>query len=213
MIPIRALQHYAYCPHRWGMLYMEGRWAENAHTVKGDLLHENVHREALLRSSGAGMAFGGVSLYSERLGIYGKADRIELLRCNKGTAAAGAPCAYRVRMIEYKPTAPKGEILAAERLQLYAQTCCAQEIFQAPVEACMYYADTRRRVAVAFDEEDEAFLQRILSAIRSAQESGALPPIVLQKGCSGCSMAGECMSRVKTANVREAIRRCLCESS
>lgn len=72
MIPIRAIQHYAYCPHRWGLLYQEGMWAENAFTVQGDLLHERVHREKLLAKSGAGLSFGGMSLYSGAHGIYGK---------------------------------------------------------------------------------------------------------------------------------------------
>lgn len=212
MIAIRAIQHYAYCPHRWGLLYQEGMWAENAFTVQGDLLHERVHREKLLVKSGAGLSFGGVSLYSEKLGIYGKADLIELVRDRDGVSIAELPGKYLVRLIEYKPTAPKGEVHTADRLQVYAQFRCAQELFGERVEAYFYFADTRRRVALSFGNEDEAVLLRVLEEIRSAQQDGEIPPIRIQKGCSGCSMADRCMPRVDTVRVRDAIRGCLCEN-
>ena len=209
MIPIRAIQHYAYCPHRWGLLYQEGMWAENAFTVQGDLLHERVHREKLLAKSGAGLSFGGMSLYSGTRGIYGKADLIELVRDRDGVSIAGLPGRYLVRLIEYKPTSPKTEVHPADRLQVYAQYCCARELFGERVEAYFYFADTRRRIALSFGGEDEAVLLRVLEEIRTAQENGEIPPIRIQKGCSGCSMTDRCMPRVSGIGVRDAIRGCL----
>lgn len=50
MIPIRALQHYSYCPHRWGVLYMDGAWSENACTVKANVLHQRVDGGGMLDS-------------------------------------------------------------------------------------------------------------------------------------------------------------------
>ena len=99
MIPIRAIQHYAYCPHRWGLLYQEGMWAENAFTVQGDLLHERVHREKLLAKSGAGLSFGVMSLYSGAHGIYGNAALLDFVRVPDGDSFAGLPGRGLVRLI------------------------------------------------------------------------------------------------------------------
>lgn len=210
MIPIRAIQHYAYCPHRWGLNYLEGMWAENAFTVNGNLLHERVHAEKILSKSSSTMSFGGVSIYSATFGIYGKADLIELAVDSRGTAIENLPGRYLVRLIEYKPTAPKaGEINAADRLQVYAQYCCVRELFGPCVRTYMYFADTRRRVALTFDEKDHAYLLRILKEIDTVQKSGSIPPIIPQKGCSGCSMLDICMPRVKTVDIRRTIMECL----
>ena len=29
-IAIRSIQHYMYCPHRWGLMEIDRAWAENA---------------------------------------------------------------------------------------------------------------------------------------------------------------------------------------
>lgn len=42
-ISIRMIQHYLYCPHRWGLLEIDKAWAENVFVTKGNLMHERVH--------------------------------------------------------------------------------------------------------------------------------------------------------------------------
>ena len=42
-IAIRSIQHYMYCPHRWGLLEIDKAWAENFFVTKANLLHERVH--------------------------------------------------------------------------------------------------------------------------------------------------------------------------
>lgn len=44
-IPIRSIQHYMYCPHRWGLIEIGDVWAENAFVTKANLIHERVHDE------------------------------------------------------------------------------------------------------------------------------------------------------------------------
>jgi CRISPR-associated exonuclease Cas4 len=39
-IRIRSVQHYLYCPHRWGLIEIDQAWAENAYVVKGNSLHK-----------------------------------------------------------------------------------------------------------------------------------------------------------------------------
>ena len=42
-INIRTIQHYMYCPRRWGLLEINNDWVENAFVVKADIMHGRVH--------------------------------------------------------------------------------------------------------------------------------------------------------------------------
>lgn len=42
-ITIRSIQHYLYCPHRWGLMEIDKAWAENMYVTKANLMHERVH--------------------------------------------------------------------------------------------------------------------------------------------------------------------------
>ena len=42
-ITIRSIQHYLYCPHRWGLMEIDKAWAENVYVTKANLMHERVH--------------------------------------------------------------------------------------------------------------------------------------------------------------------------
>lgn len=95
MIPIRALQHYLYCPHRWAALYLSGEWRENALTVRAGIALERVHSGKTLDTRGGAKTLSGVTLYSIKLGIYGKADILEVWQSGEKTS---------VRVVEYKPS-------------------------------------------------------------------------------------------------------------
>ena len=45
-ISIRSIQHYLYCPHRWGLIEIDRAWAENYFVTKANLMHERVHTPA-----------------------------------------------------------------------------------------------------------------------------------------------------------------------
>ncbi len=40
MINIRTIQHYMYCPRRFGLLEIENAWAENVSVVLANIMHE-----------------------------------------------------------------------------------------------------------------------------------------------------------------------------
>ena len=42
-ITIRSIQHYMYCPHRWGLIEINKSWGENIFVTKANLLHDRVH--------------------------------------------------------------------------------------------------------------------------------------------------------------------------
>lgn len=197
MIQIRALQHYLYCPHRWGLLYIEDAWQENAFTVKADLVHKRVDGGGVLKSGGGVRAYGDVAVYDEELGIQGKVDCLEVSEEGELVNAD---------IVEYKPTMPKSGMPAdAERLQIYAQYLCGKKLFSGTVRAFVYYADVHRRVRVKFDEHDDEMLRDTIAKIKAALEQGVVPPIEKSEKCNGCSLADRCMPGVCVSEVKRRI--------
>src|SRR5690606_21506136 len=91
LLPVRMLNHYAYCPRLFHLVYVEGRWADNVYTLEGQEAHRRVDRldhvlpdpeadEDALDDEEAGEGDGderpvisrSVALASERLGITAK---------------------------------------------------------------------------------------------------------------------------------------------
>lgn len=207
MIQIRALQHFLYCPHRWGLLYREGIWQDNAFTVKANLIHERVHSGNTLARSKGRVALGDVSLFSAVWGIYGKCDCIELIADKNGAHIDGFPLKYRIALIEYKPTHPKEEPDDSDRLQLYAQKICADELFSCCADAYLYYADVGKRAHVYFDERDRALLESVLAQMHSYEENESIPPITFGAKCNGCSIKDRCMPKCKGESTRSLIQK------
>jgi len=213
MIEIRALQHFLYCPHRWEMLYLEDMWQENALTVNADLVHSRVHNEKLLSSYRGRISLGSVTLYSQKYGIYGKADCMELVPEQNGVHIVGFEGTYKILLVEYKPTQRKSGVSPADRLQLYAQTVCARELFSGAIASYIYYADTKKRVKIEFDGNDEVLLKTIVAQIETYAKNGIIPPPEYGKKCSGCSLYERCMPKPMRLNVRDNILRSIeCEN-
>lgn len=204
-IPIRALQHFLYCPHRWGMLYRDGLWEDNALTVLAGLAHERVHSGDKLVQSRKKLALSNVTVYSRKWGIYGKVDCLELIPDAAGVAVAPYPGTYLLTVVEYKPTAPKTEASVADRLQLFAQCSCIQEIFGVTPEAYLYYTDIRKRVRICFDEEDVHILKQVVEQMQVWQEEERIPPPVYGSKCNGCSMWDRCMPKQIKKSVYAAV--------
>lgn len=141
LIPISALQHWAFCPRQCGLIHLEGLWAENRLTAEGKVLHDQAH-------NGAGESRGrlrierGLALRSLSLGLTGKADVVEFHREAWG---------WQPFPVEYKRGRPKSH--DADRLQLCAQAVCLEEMLQVAVpHGALFYGATRRRQEVDFDE-------------------------------------------------------------
>lgn len=44
---ISGIQHFKFCRRQWALIHIEQQWAENVHTVVGDLMHKRVHDPTL----------------------------------------------------------------------------------------------------------------------------------------------------------------------
>ena len=140
-IPLSGLTHYAYCPRRFALVHIEGEWAENAYTTRGQQQHQRVHGGGTEERDGV-KTLRSLPLVSREHGFAGVADVVEVF-------ASGRP-----RPVEYKSSrAPKTHKLGkfAEEVQLCAQALCLEEMFAATIPSgFIYHTGSHKRREVLF---------------------------------------------------------------
>ena len=53
---LSGIQHFEFCRRQWALIHIEQQWAENEHTVVGELMHKKAHDPlAYLESAGSVM--------------------------------------------------------------------------------------------------------------------------------------------------------------
>ncbi len=202
-ITIRSIQHYLYCPHRWGLLEIDKAWAENLYVTKANLMHERVHDPERHYTAKGKKVFTSVPVYNdlEEYGLYGVTDCLELSKDKSGISLRGDSEKYRICIVEYKPTKPKaGDYREEDFMQIFAQKICVDYVFGADCDGAIYYGDVKKRVSLPLKEryqEADAQLRKILKEMRGNLEKGCIPPVKKGQVCSGCSMKDLCMPSVK----------------
>jgi CRISPR-associated exonuclease Cas4 len=127
-VPISAIEHYSYCPRQCALIHVEQVFEENVFTIRGRLAHERVEQGEETSASGV-RVFRDVPLWSERLGLRGKADVVEM------RPEGPYP-------VEYKVGKRHG---AHADLQLCAQALCLEEMLASTVErGAIFLADDAR---------------------------------------------------------------------
>jgi len=191
LLNISGIKHYAFCPRRWALEYVEGLWAENQRTLEGHYLHENAHDGARKEARGGLVLSRGMPVASRRLGITGVCDVVELIADSSGVPIAGRAGRYRVYPVEYKLGRP--DPYGADRLQLCAQALCLEEMLACDIpEGALYYGDLRSREPVVLDGALRGRVLETVSAMRALLERGQTPSARRKKACNGCSMLEFC---------------------
>lgn len=182
-IPLSALQHAAYCLRQAALIHLERLWEENRFTAEGHVLHVAVDKPGSRRVKGL-RRVNNLQLGSLKLSIAGVADLVEFT-----PDGAGGESAYPV---EFKRGKPK--LHRADEIQLCAQGLCLEEMLGRPVSAgALFYAETRRRVEVPFDESLRALTLATIAELSSIFASGRTPPPTSQRSrCKACSLAELC---------------------
>lgn len=177
-IPLSALNQYAYCPRRCYLIHAEHEFEDNVHTLRGNALHE--HADEVSVSSEAGVHIErAMPLYSDRLGLVGRADVVEF-------HAGDVP--YPV---EYKQGRKKQ--YSNDDLQLAAQALCLEEMTGKPVRlGAIYHHTSRRRREVEITDALRQQVADTTAAVRALLRSGVLPPPVNDKRCDQCSLKEIC---------------------
>ena len=161
-VPISAIEHCSYCPRQCALIHVEQTFEENVYTVRGRLAHEGV-------DSGEGESrpdlrvLRGLPLWSQRLGLRGKADVVEL--------RSGQP----PFPVEYKV----GRRPPHADLQLCAQALCLEEMLETNVPAGAIYSHAeRRRHRVHFDDALRQRTVILIEKIRTQLQRRLLPPAI-----------------------------------
>lgn len=187
-IPLSALQHWSYCPRQCALIHVEQVFADNVFTARGNAAHARVDQPHVERS-GTVRVEHGMPLWSEQLGLVGKADVVEF-------DADGVP--YPV---EYKHGPRRQHI--HDDIQLAAQALCLEEMTGKPVAlGAIYHFRSRRRREVSIDVGLRKAVERAIAGVRGLLASGILPPPVNDARCRHCSLIEICQPAALTAHQR-----------
>ncbi len=181
LLPISALQHYAYCPRQFALIHVEQVWEENRYTAEGRLLHERV--DSGVAEQRRNMRYErGVMLLSQQYGVTGKMDLLEI---ESGDSEKYFP-------VEYKRGKPKVEDW--DRIQLCAQALCIEEMRQVQViEGAIWYWEVRKREQVKMDAALRAATLIAIAGAKTLLAEGKTPPPTQEKSrCKACSLVNLC---------------------
>lgn len=183
VVHISAIEHFAYCPRQCALIHCDGVWSDNAHTVRGTHAHRRVdsghHRQERGR-----MVLRAIPLWSEALGLAGRADAVEIKD-------------DEVRPVEYKAGTRHG--IAAD-LQVCAQALCLEEMLQVEIpHGHVWYGGPRRRMRVDFTPALRNQVRVAIGEIREQLRTGDLPSAPNDKRCNECQLRSHCLPELASA--------------
>lgn len=182
LVPISALNHYAYCPRRCALIHVEQTFDENIYTMRGRDLHERTDTPEESGKEEEARVERALPLWSKRLGLIGKADVVEF---HEETPYP----------VEYKSGHRRQ--WDNDNLQLCAQAICLEEMTDKPVPCgAIYHHGSRRRREVRFDAGLRRRVEETVQAIRAMLAASALPPPVNDQRCDHCSLKESCLPSV-----------------
>lgn len=188
LIPLSALQHWAYCPRQCGLIHLEQAFADNIHTARGQAVHRLVD-EPGYEMKAAVKVERALPLWSDTLGLVGKADLVEFHP--DGT----------VFPVEFKHGRKRQKLY--DDIQLAAQALCLEEMLGRSVpRGAIYHASSHRRREVAITPELHRLVEETAQAIRAMLAGGRLPPPANDARCRECSLLELCQPGPIAASVR-----------
>lgn len=194
LLPARMINEYTYCPRLAYLMWVQNEWDETSDTVEGRHVHRRVDKPKGKLPDPEGDSPEGeseekiharsVALSSERLGIIATLDLIE---------AAGS----RATPVDYKrgkrPHVARGAY-DPERVQLCVQGMLLAEHGYTCEQGVLYFAASRERVHVDFDDELRHLTREMIDGLRSVATSGQTPPPLEDSPkCPRCSLVGICL--------------------
>lgn len=187
LVPARMVNEFEYCPRLFYLEWVQSRFEDNPDTVEGRYVHRNVDagggriddpdEDSPVRKARS------VAISSEDLGIIAKADIIE----GKGN---------KVTPVEVKRGRPPkhGPAWSPELVQLCAIGLILQDNGYDCSEGQIFFAESRERVKVPFDEK---LVWQTLNVLRDLKEVAGSPdpppPLIDSPKCPRCSLVGICL--------------------
>ena len=183
IVPISAIEHFAYCPRQCALIHCDGIWSDNAHTVGGERFHRRVDSGKPRRERGH-MVLRAIPLWSEEFGLSGRADAVEM----EGVA---------VHPVEYKAGTRHG---TAADLQVCAQALCLEEMLDVEIpHGYVWYGGPRRRTQVDFTPALRREVQDVVVRIRQQMLTSKLPMAPNDSRCTQCQLLNHCLPELVSA--------------
>jgi len=194
-LPARMLNEFTYCPRLAYLEWVQGEWAENPDTLDGRFVHRNadqVDRKAVPVPAGEDgdseeadrFHARSVRLEDAELGLVAVVDVLEV------EGAVATP-------VDYKRGSVPDTLEQAwepERVQLCAQGLLLRAAGFTCTEGILWFAASRRRVIVEFDDVLVVRTLELLSQCREMAKGGRMPlPLVDSPKCPRCSLVGICL--------------------
>jgi CRISPR-associated endonuclease Cas1/CRISPR-associated protein Cas4 len=190
LLPARMVNEYQYCPRLAYLEWVQGEWAESSDTVQGRYAHRRVDKPSGELPDPAAaddtemLHARSITLSSNRLGLIAKMDLVE---------AEG----NRVTPVDYKrgkrPHVARGAY-DPERVQLCVQGMILEEHGYDCEAGVLYFAESRERVRIAFDDELRQVTRNAIDGLRLIAAGGQIPPPLEDSPkCPRCSLVGICL--------------------
>ena len=209
---ISGIQHFKFCRRQWALIHVEQQWAENAHTVVGELMHRKVHDPYLTEKRKDVIIARALPVVSREMGASGECDAVEFYRAEDGINLHGHRGLFKIYPVEYKKGRPK--LTEEDELQLTAQAMCLEEMFSAKIEkAALFYGETRRREDVIITGELRQQVKNMAEEMHRYYERRYTPRVRTGKRCNSCSLKEICMPKLeKVSSVKAYLNEALGES-
>lgn len=210
---ISGIQHFKFCRRQWALIHIEQQWAENVHTVIGELMHKKVHDPYLTEKRKGVIIARALPINSRSMGVSGECDVVEFCQCDDGIKLHGHRGLYSVYPIEYKKGKPK--LTEEDKLQLAAQALCLEEMFSTRVpEGAIFYGETRRREVIEVTEDLRKEVRSMFQEMHQYYDRKYTPKVKYSKSCNACSLKEICLPKLgKTVSVKTYISQMLKEDS
>ena len=188
VIPARMLNEYVYCPRLAYLMWVQGEFAHNADTVEGNIRHKRVDQASGKlpeeKEEVEKIHARSVHLTAERLGLTAKIDLVE------GDGEGVRPVDYKKGK---RPHVAAGAY-DPERVQVCAQGLLLREHAFKSDGGYLYFAGSRERVPVPFDDALIALTLASIEGLRSLASLDKPPePLADSPKCGRCSLAGICL--------------------
>ena len=191
LLPARMVNEYQYCPRLAYLEWVQGEWDDSGDTVEGRHLHKRVDQssrgelpQADRLDDDPQLKLRAITLSSNRLGLIARMDLIEV---DDG----------QMIPVDYKhgkrPHVARGAY-DPERVQLCAQGLLLREHGYRCDHGILYYAGSRERVKVPFDDELLELTRKAMEGLRAIAAGGHIPPPLEESPkCPRCSLVAICL--------------------
>lgn len=186
-IPARMVNEFTYCPRLFFLEWVDREFEDNHFTVEGRAVHRRTDEgspTAPLRETEQPWRARSVELSSDALGVVGKIDLVE------GENGLVTPVDVKRGRA---PDVPEGA-WEPERVQLCLYGLLLREQGYRVEYGELYFAGSRKRVRIDFDDALVARTKELVEAARLvSRQTVAPPPLVASSRCAGCSLASLCL--------------------